>query len=77
LDEKLLLFEAMLDFRSYERIPSTKRGHKGEFETRVEQACRNCRNIKNRQTKARDTSLEVIEEIIERDNLLSHPVLII
>ena len=77
LDEKLLLFEAMLDFRSYESIPSTKRGHKGEFETRVEQACRNCRNIKNRQTKARDTSLEIIEEIIERDNLLSHPILII
>lgn len=77
LDEKLLLFEAMLDFRAYESIPSTKRGCKGQFETRVEQACRNCKNIKNRQTKARDTSLEVIEGIIERDNLLSHPILII
>ena len=77
LDEKLLLFESMLDFKSYESIPSTKRGCKGQFETRVEQACRNCKNIKNRQTKARDTSLEVIEEIIERDNLLSHPILII
>lgn len=77
LDEKLLLFESMLDFKSYESIPSTKRGCKGQFETRVEQACRNCKNIKNRQTKARDTSLEVIEGIIERDNLLSHPILII
>ena len=76
-DEKLLLFEAMLDFRAYEQIPSTKRGYKGQYEARVEQACRNCKNIKNRQTKARDTSLEVIEEIIERDNLLSHPILII
>lgn len=76
-DEKLLLFEAMLDFRAYEPIISTKRGYKGQLEARVEQACRNCKNIKNRQTKARDTSLEVIEEIIERDNLLSHPILII
>ena len=77
LDEKLLLFESMLDFRAYEQIPSTKRGCKSQFETRVEQACRNCKNIKNRQTKARDTSLEVIEEIIQRDNLLDHPILII
>ena len=76
-DEKLLLFEAMLDFRAYELIPSTKRGCKGQLEARVEQACRNCKNIKNRQTKARDTSLEVIKEIIEKDNLLSHPILII
>lgn len=77
LDEKLLLFESMLDFRAYEQIPSTKRGCKGSLEARVEQACRNCKNIKNRQTKARDTSIEIIEEIIERDNLLNHPILII
>ena len=77
LDEKLLLFESMLDFRAYEQIASTKRGCKGQFEARVEQACRNCKNIKNRQTKARDTSLEVIEGIIQRDNLLAHPILII
>ena len=77
LEEKLLLFESMLDFRAYEQIPSTKRGCKGQFETRVEQACRNCKNIKSRQTRAVDTSLEVIEGIIERDNLLSHPVIIV
>ena len=76
-DEKLLLFESMLDFRAYELIPSTKRGHKGELETRVDQACRNCKNIKNRQTKSRDTSLEIIEDLIEKNDLLSHPVLII
>ena len=76
-DEKLLLFESMLNFRAYEQVASTKRGCKGQFETRVEQACRNCKNIKNRQTKARDTSLEMIEEIIEKNNLLDHPILII
>ena len=76
-DEKMLLFESMLDFRAYEQIPSTKRGCKGQFETRVEQACRNCKNIKNRQTKSRDASLEVIENLIEKNNLLDHPILII
>lgn len=57
-DEKLMLFEAMLDFRGYEQISSTKRGCKGQLETRVEQACRNSVNIKSRQTKARDNMLE-------------------
>jgi single-stranded-DNA-specific exonuclease len=76
-DEKLILFESMLDYRGYELIPSTKRGCKGQVETRVEQACRNCTNIKKRQTNARDTSLNVIEHLIKERNLLSHKLLII
>ena len=76
-EEKLLLFESMLNHKAYEKIPSTKRGCKGQFETRVEQACRNCVNIKNRQTKARDTSLEIIEDIIQKQDLLKNPILII
>ena len=35
-EEKLILFESMLDYRGYEQIPSTKRGCKGQVETRVE-----------------------------------------
>ena len=76
-EEKLMLFEAMLDFKAYEMIPSTKRGFKGAYETRVEQACRNCTNIKNRQTKARDASLKIIEQIIEEENLLKNQILIV
>ena len=76
-EEKLLLFESMLDHRGYELIPSTKRGCKGQTETRVEQACRNCSNIKNRQTKARDEALENIERIIKEKNLLENKILVI
>lgn len=76
-DEKLMLFESMLDYRGYELIPSTKRGCKGQSETRVEQACRNCSNIKNRQTKARDSSLDTIEHIIERKDLLKNKILVV
>jgi single-stranded-DNA-specific exonuclease len=76
-DEKLILFESMLDYRGYEQIPSTKRGCKGQTETRVEQACRNCTNIKNRQTKARDAGLETIKQIIESQNLLENKILVI
>ena len=76
-DEKLMLFESMLDYRGYEQVPSTKRGCKGQTETRVEQACRNCTNIKNRQTKARDASLNTIEHIIEEKGLLENKILVI
>ena len=76
-EEKLMLFESMLDFRGYELVPSTKRGCKGQAETRVEQACRNCTNIKSRQTKIRDNSLEKIEQIIANQNLLSNKILIV
>ena len=76
-EEKLILFESMLDYRGYELIPSTKRGCKGQQETRVEQACRNCTNIKSRQTKARDAALETIERIIEEKNLLANKILAI
>mgnify|MGYP006357188617 CR=1 FL=1 len=67
----------MLDYRGYEQIPSTKRGCKGQMETRVEQACRNCTNIKSRQTKARDASLNTIERIIEEKNLLENKMLVV
>ena len=76
-EEKLMLFESMLDYRGYELVPSTKRGCKGQQETRVEQACRNCTNIKSRQTKARDAALENIERIIEEKKLLNNKILAI
>ena len=73
--EKQTLFESMLDLKAYEEIPSTKRGCKGQMETRVEQACRNCTNIKNRQTRARDASLERVEELISKNKLLDNKIL--
>lgn len=76
-EEKRVLFESMLEWKAYENIPSTKRGHRGEEETRVEQAVRVCLNAKNRQTKARDSSIEAIEQIIAEEGLLNNKLLII
>lgn len=75
--EKMVLFESMLNFKAYELINSTKRGCIGQQETRVEQACRTCTNVKNRQTKARDNALTAIEEQIKEENLLEHKLLIV
>lgn len=76
-EEKSTLFESMLEFKAKDLIPSTKRGCKGQFETRVEQACRNCTNVKNRQTKLRDIGLEKIEQLIETKDLLNNKILLV
>lgn len=76
-DEKQILFESMLEWKAYDLIPSTKRGCKGQEETRLEQALRVCTNVKNRQTRTRDTEVECIENIIQENNLLKHKVLAI
>ena len=76
-EEKLVLFESMLDFKGYELIPSTKRGCSGNAEPRVEQACRNCTNSKNRQTRTRDATLETIENLIAANNLLENKLFVI
>lgn len=73
--DKLLLFESMLDFKGWERIPSTKRGCKGQLESMAEQACRNCASIKRNQAKEVDTSSAVIENIIANKNLLDNKII--
>lgn len=76
-EEKRMMFEAMLDFKGYEQVPSTKRGCSGQMESRVEQAVRNCTNIKNHQAKARDNGLDIIESLIKKNNLLKNKLLIV
>ena len=77
LDEKYLMFEAMLEWRATEYIPSTKRGCKGQVEQRTEQAGRTAINVKNRQKRAQDNSLENIEFIIAEARLLDNKMLVV
>lgn len=74
-DEKELLFRSMLNWEAFNLVPSTKRGCKGQTETIVEQAVRTCVNVKNRQTRAQDTAVETLEELIAAGGLLEHKIL--
>lgn len=75
--EKEILFQSMLNFKAFQKIPSNKRGHKpGEMEELVTQALRTATNVKNRQTKTEDETLEKLESLIEKCNLLQHKVLL-
>lgn len=75
--EKRILFESMLNEKGFQEIESTKRGCKGQKETKVEQSCRNCTNLKNLQKKIRDNILLKTEEKIVNEKLLDNKILII
>lgn len=76
-EEKKVLFEAMLDWKALNQIPSTKRGCKGQMEAIVTQAVRMSNNIKNHQNKIRDENIEIINNQIEEKDLLKNKILII
>ena len=77
-EEKELVFKSMLSYYAFNQIPSTKRGHRlGEMEMLVTQAVRTSTNVKNRQTKIQDSSLDILEQQIEDQQLLQHKVLLI
>lgn len=77
-DEKEVVFNAMLEFKANQKIPSTKRGHKfGDMETILAQAIRVVGNAKKRQTKAQDEGIEKLEGKIKREKLDSHKILVI
>ena len=73
-DEKLVLFQALLDSKGNSLVPSGKTGHKGEEVPLAEEACRICANVKSRQTKLRDDNLIAIEKIIEEEELLKNKI---
>ena len=76
MEEKELIFKSMLKFKAFEKIPSTKRGHKpGEMEQLYIQAIRTATNVKNRQTRTQDAGLAFLENMIEENNLLDNKVL--
>lgn len=77
IEEKELLFKSMLGYEAFAEIPSNKRGHApGEMERVVDQAVRMSTNVKNRQTRAQDASIEYLELKIVKENLLDHKVLL-
>lgn len=77
VQQKQLVFESMLKHKAFTVLPSTKRGHfLGDTQTLVEQAMRVVTNVKNRQTKAQQSGLELLEKKIETQNLLNHKVLL-
>ena len=77
IEEKELLFKSMIKHNAFEMIPSTKRGHaQGEMERLVDQAVRMSTNVKNRQTREQDKTMEELEYMMLNLGLLDHKVIL-
>ena len=76
IEEKELLFKSMLKYEAFAEIASTKRGCKGQTERLVDQAVRMSTNVKNRQTRAQDASMEYLENRIVKENMMNRKVLL-
>lgn len=76
IEEKELLFKSMLKYEAFAEIASTKRGCKGQTERLVDQAVRMSTNVKNRQTRAQDASMEYLENRIVKENMMDRKVLL-
>lgn len=69
----------MLPHKAFERVLSTKRGHKlGEEEQLIIQAIRTVTNVKNRQTKAETAGMELLEsKLVANPSILEdHKILL-
>ena len=77
LEQKYLLFNSMLNHKAFQEVLSNKRGHKlGQKEKLILQAIRTATNVKNRQTRAEDAGLEMLEKMIETNHMLDHKILL-
>lgn len=78
LEEKKLLFDSMLEYKSSRQVPSKKRGHKaGETESITVQAVRLCDSLRRKQNKIRDQLVDEIDNIIKEKNLLQNKILLV
>ena len=76
-EEKEILFKAMLQPFAFQEVLSNKRGHKlGDTEKLILQAVRTVTNVKNRQTRAEEAGLEMLERMIENNHMLDHKILL-
>lgn len=77
LEEKELLFKSMLKHEAFKMILSNKRGHaQGETERLVDQAVRMSTNVKNRQTREQDKTMDELESLMLDLGLLDHKVIL-
>lgn len=78
IEEKEILFKSMLKYEAFNMILSDKRGHAvGEEERLVDKAIRMSTNVKNRQTKAQDEGMKLLEKKIIDENWLDHKAIIL
>lgn len=78
IEEKNVMFSAMLDWNANKEVPSTKRGHKkGEKELLYNQAVRLATNLQRKQKDLRDSAMGAVIDKIETQKLYENKILLV
>lgn len=77
LEERVMLFEAMLEDKANEMIPSEKRGAKGELERFSIETARVISNVKNRQKTEELKGAEVFGKHVDEEYLSENSIIIL
>lgn len=75
MEEKERLFMAIVD--GHTKVPSHKRGAKGEYEEVAVESVRECVNARTRQNKIKERAMESLEIKILNNNLLDNKILLV
>ncbi|HBP43996.1 MAG TPA: hypothetical protein DD621_04985, partial [Clostridiales bacterium] len=73
--EKKLVFDALLDMYTYDKVQSSKRGHTGEQVYLWQEALTVADRVKRRQTKMQNEAMLYFENQIQEDNLLDNAMI--
>lgn len=75
MNEKEIVFDAMLDRNADKMIASTKRGHKGELVPFAEEAVLVADRVKRRQTDLQNQAVDYLQQKMKDENLNDNAVL--
>ena len=77
MEDKEMVFSAMLNHLAFDEVPSSKRGQQGIPVPRWSEAILVTERAKRKQTKLQDESMALLEQRIKEQNLLRNSMLIV
>lgn len=77
MEEKETVFKGMLTHTAFEKVESSKRGHKGELVPQYKESVLIAERVKRRQTKLQDEAMVHFDRRIKDENLLDNKILLL
>lgn len=77
MEEKITVFSGMITHTAFDKIETSKRGHKGELVPQYKESVLIAERVKRRQTKLQDEAMAHFDKRINDENLLDNKILLL
>lgn len=77
MEEKIAVFSGMITHTAFDKIETSKRGHKGELVPQYKESVLIAERVKRRQTKLQDEAMAHFDKRIKDENLLDNKILLL